>query len=690
MLPTDTDAVEVYRVFQERFPSDKGALIVLEGLLCSPQGWSLILDLSDVLDASPVVERAISIAADSSRYVVEVDGVLQLDSFRNTPFDDSLERCEKASRYPPFKNTLVAESNKAIAFFILAPKHISANELSETLYDLIRPYSEIAENLGGKLVVTGEPLISAELSRVIASDNMLIALVVLVMLLLIYIVTKSLAITGIAFLLKVFVLVISFGMLGWIGVPITPTTSLGIFLLIPLSSATVIHACGYALRLHEKSFLNQSAKKGFMLAGTTTAVGFACTGLTPAEDVQSLALLGVVGIGGVTAGVFLFVLPLLKRLDRIEFSFNFAIPRSFMMQPNYGNAFLASSLIFIAIGITQLKFDYSPPNYLPITNDVRRDFEQAGKSFGRMTVPLMIKSNEAMSPSTWQRLKIVVEKIHEEYPSGLQASWFYDHISELNKAITLTADGAQSDFPMTADALAQLILWFEPRDVEIFLDDDREYILVLLQIPQVGSSGYLELKEYVNLELANNNLDGQFVGRVQSFFETGHRVGKDNLRGLAISAVLIFGLLLVLFKSIPLALVGIFVNSLPVLTGIAALGILNVPIDLGSSIVAAIAFGIVLDDSTHLLVRVQQLIKSGYDPSTGVVKALTELIGPIMVTTLVICVGFAFLFASELIPFNDFATVILIVLVAALATDICVLPVLVRRFIRDPLLDADK
>ena len=140
-----------------------------------------------------------------------------------------------------------------------------------------------------------------------------------------------------------------------------------------------------------------------------------------------------------------------------------------------------------------------------------------------------------------------------------------------------------------------------------------------------------------------------------------------------------------MFRSIPLALIGIVVNALPVLSGLAILGTLGVPIDLGSSVVAAMAFGIVLDDSTHLLVRVQQLVRSGYDPSTAVVRAVRDLIAPIMTTTGIICAGFVVLYFAQMQPFNDFATVILTTLISALVTDILILPLLVRRFMPDPV-----
>ena len=143
--------------------------------------------------------------------------------------------------------------------------------------------------------------------------------------------------------------------------------------------------------------------------------------------------------------------------------------------------------------------------------------------------------------------------------------------------------------------------------------------------------------------------------------------------------------LLLLFKSITLATIGLIVNAIPVLASLAALGIANVPIDLGSSIVTAIAFGIVVDDSTHLIVRIRRLQKAGYDPSTATIRAIRELIAPIVTTTTMTCIGFTVLFAAELQSFHDFATTILIAMSTALIADLVILPTLVRTFVKDSL-----
>ena len=500
------------------------------------------------------------------------------------------------------------------------------------------------------------------------------------MLILVLIVTRSLLTTAIALGLCAFVLAFSYGFMGWVGMALTPATSLVIFLLVPLSGTFVIHAHGYASRQSGQQLIPEGARRSFLIAGLTTAVGFACTGMTPAPDIQALAVMGVAGIAASTLGVFIFVFPAFYGVKNLKFAVTFSIPRWPLIHPAAGLGTLAFFVLVIGWGMSRLEIDYGPTDYLPMSNPYRADYEVAGQWFGRMNLPLMISADNVEDPEIWLALKPLVDELYEKYPKGFQATWFYDHITELNRAI-----GGKAEFPEDPDALAQLLLWFDPEDLELYMDEDRQRLLINLQIPYVGSADYFRMKAVIYDHLQEHQIEGHFVGRVSSFFETGHRIGSDNLKGLAVGAVLIFGLFLLIFRSLSFAIIGIIVNAVPVLAGLALLGAAGVTIDMGSSVVAAMAFGIVLDDTTHLLVRLQQLQSSGYDPGTAVMRSVRELIAPIMTTTLVIMIGFSVLFAAQLQLFHDFALLMIATMFIALLADVILLPSLVRQFVKDPL-----
>ncbi len=690
MLPTDAESVARYADYLDRFPSDQGALIVFEDLICKEQGWALFKTVEQVFDQHPMVDRTLSLASRSSRYMVnrsqaDQEDVLELEVFADVDFPSAHARCAAAQDYQPFKDILISPAGNAAALFLITQGDHDAVTTSQSLLAAVNPYMEEATHLGGRIIITGEAIISAELSKVVAEDSLLIGLLLILMLVLLYITTRSWRAVLASFLLNVFVLICAYGFMGLVGLELTPATSLVVFLLVPLASAFVVHAYGYVSRSEAPGGRGNLTRNAFLFAGLTTAIGFACTGLTPAPDIRSLALMGVVGIVATTSGVFLFVFPVLRKMPLNPFIVQFAFPRIVITQPIYGWVLLGILVAFTALGLSRLKIDYAPTDYLPHSNAKRADFDAAGEYFGRMNLPLMVEVENTEDPEPWVKLAPLIDQLNAMYPAAFQASWFYDHMSEVTQKFTASSQTEALNFPADATTFAQLLLWFDPYDLELFMDDERQRLLVLFQIPYLGSHDYYKMKAVVETYLAENDITGYFVGRVSSFFETGHRMGLDNIKGLLVGAGLIYFLLYFLFRSFRLATIGVAINALPVLMGLAFLGIIGAPLEMGSSVVAAMAFGIVLDDSTHLLIRIQQLVRSGYDPATAVTRGIRELLPPIITTTGIISLGFLVLYLAESRLFADFATVISVTLVSALIADIWILPLLVRRFMRDPL-----
>jgi predicted RND superfamily exporter protein len=674
-----------YLEYLDHFPSDVGAVVVVENLLCSDRGWKLIQEVEQAYRAHPHVRKTISIASPSARYIKGNESSIDLRRFNEIQLADQL-RCTKAYQYEPFRDLLVAQGGKAIAIYIVAERGLDTLSFSTSVEQLRDEYLPRAHALGGNILVTGDPIMSSEIARVISRDMLYIIALVLLLIFVTLLITQSVRTCIASLLTMTLSLAGAFGFMGWLQLDLTPGTALAIFLLGPLSAAFVIHAHGYAARDLESSIIPREAVLPTIFAGITTATLFACTALTPAPDVRSLAMLGVIGIGFATLSLFLVVYPLLAGSKNLGYTIQFSIPRWAIVRPWVAYVLLGVFIIEIVLGFSKIRFEYEAVDYLPMSNAKRAEFERIGTWFGRMNIPLMIEGKVGIEDlSIWRSLNELEVRIENKLP-GVHSASFYKQLSTVTQAFTEDGSGQTLLFPEDKQLLQQLLILFDPEDYDSYIGDENQRLVATLQVPFIGSSDYFALKELVADHFLESDFQGNLVGRVSGFFETGHRIGLDNLRGLALGAVLVFLLLIYAFRSLSLSLIGLLVNSIPVLTSLGALGLLNVPIDLGSSIVAAMAFGIVVDDSTHLIIRIRRLQKAGYDPSTAVIRAIRELIAPIMTTTAMTCLGFSVLFAAEMQPFHDFATTIMIAMLTALLADLIILPVLVREFVKDKLL----
>ena len=683
MLEKSGQSYQNYIEYLDHFPSDVGAVVAITNILCSNDGWQLIKDVELAFRSSAVVRNTISIASPGNKFISSTETSVNLSRFTDLEFEPN-ERCARAYDYPPFQDLLVKPSGSAIAIYLVAENKVDTKSFANAVEKIRDEFNPRALELGGRILLTGDPIMSTEIARVISEDITFVLGLISLLLVISFAITRSIRVVMATLLTTGLSLIGAVGVMGWLGLEITPGTALAIFLLGPLSAAFVIHAHGYAMRDKSSNIVPKEAIIPTIFAGLTTAILFGCTGLTPAPDVRSLALLGTAGIAFATFSVFTVAYPLLNSKNKLEYVLSVTFPRWIVAKPWIAFALLFLLILEVWIGFSKIRFEYEAADYLPLTNEKRGEFEEIGKWFGRMSIPLLIKTEPESTndPEIWRTIESLKEKL-EPLPGNTQIASFYPQISTATRALTKNNEDTFLDFPDTVGFMKQLFLLFEKDDYEFYVNDAEDRLVITIHVPFISSADYFILKNIVQEHFEETELEVNFVGRVSGFFESGHRVGIDNLRGLAIGAGIVFIFLLLLFKSITLSIIGMVINCIPVLTSLAALGLAGVPIDLGSSIVTAIAFGIVVDDSTHLNIHIKRLQSQGYDPATAVLRAISDLIAPITATTMMTCIGFCVLFAAEMQPFHDFATTILIALLSALIADIVILPVLVKTFVRD-------
>ena len=150
---------------------------------------------------------------------------------------------------------------------------------------------------------------------------------------------------------------------------------------------------------------------------------------------------------------------------------------------------------------------------------------------------------------------------------------------------------------------------------------------------------------------------------------------SDLARSLFTSALLVLPLVLLFLRSVRLFLVSLVPNVLPILLALAFMGWMGITLRIGTAVVLAVALGIAVDDTLHLLVRLGRG-SAGDPPALRVRRALTEAGGPIVTTTLVLVAGFLSMLANPLLAIRDMGTVGILTLIVALAADLLLAPAL--------------
>ena len=150
------------------------------------------------------------------------------------------------------------------------------------------------------------------------------------------------------------------------------------------------------------------------------------------------------------------------------------------------------------------------------------------------------------------------------------------------------------------------------------------------------------------------------------------------VKSLLIAIVLVSIMLGIYFRSFRTVLVALVPNLIPLILIGGLIYVFNVPIQISTSVIFALVFGIVVDDTIHFLAtyrgfknltKEERLIQTFNSAGKGMVN-----------TTFVLLSGFAIFMLSSFGATFYLGFFLCISLLLALLTDFLLLPVLIRKF----------
>ncbi len=182
------------------------------------------------------------------------------------------------------------------------------------------------------------------------------------------------------------------------------------------------------------------------------------------------------------------------------------------------------------------------------------------------------------------------------------------------------------------------------------IDPGRARAQVLLFVRDSGSAATGEFLTGLRDELRQHPPPGaraSITGTVILAQDTFDRLVTGFLQSLALSTALIFLVLLLHFRSLAWALVGMLPNVLPLVVLLGALAVAGEPITPTLVLVFSIATGLVVDDTIHLHLAIQIHRKAGASFSDATMAAARERGPAIVLTALVLTLAFASLAVSQ-------------------------------------------
>lgn len=495
------------------------------------------------------------------------------------------------------------------------------------------------------------------------------------------------------------------GLFGWLDMRTTVISANFIALQLILTLAVMIHLIGaYRDISHQQPDLNQYERVTAMLeqklspcfyATLTTSVGFASlifSGLQPVVDFGYMMLSAMI----ITMLVGLLLFPaLLALLSAKHESHDFNWITGLLNKLKIlslrapGTITVLILLIFggTAFGISRLNVENSFIDYFAKDTQVYQELAFIDKQFGGST-PLDIildigevddKQQLILTADTVNQLQLVqaAVKAFEATGSVTSIANFTELAKQLNDNKPLTEYELTAIYRLLDEKVVDQLVgaYFSPQTGQL-----RVSVRVQDTTDNLNRATFLQSLKQDLSTVGVATDDVQLTSLFVLYQDILSRLFDSQVTTLGIVYLVLAVVLLVIFRSIKVALIALIPNVLTTLGILGVIGWLGIPLDIMTITIAAIAMGIAVDDTIHF---VHAWLSGHRQGDAG--QACNEAFGhtgmAILFTTTIIATGFSLFGLSDFIPSVNFGLLTASAMIMALVTDLTLLPALLNKFV---------
>ena len=293
------------------------------------------------------------------------------------------------------------------------------------------------------------------------------------------------------------------------------------------------------------------------------------------------------------------------------------------------------------------------------------------------------EDGQAKLPENLHRLEQLT-KLTEEYPLTKRTTSILDILKDLNQTLN-DGDRAYYRIPDTEDEVAQMMLLYENAggtESEYWMDYDYRRLRLMVEMSDYNS-GEAE-RELADIEQRAAALFPgakiTAVGNLPQFTTMMQYLVRGQIQSFLISVLIIGMILMIVFQSVRIGLIGLIPNLFPAICVGGYMGWSGIPLDMMTACIIPMMLGMAVDDTIHFFNHA----KLEYDRTSHYQTAIRRtfrVVGVAIVTTSVITSAvFAGFMDSCCLQFFNFGWLAVIGIMTALISDLFITPVLVERF----------
>ena len=468
-------------------------------------------------------------------------------------------------------------------------------------------------------------------------------------------------------------------------------------------------------------------------AALTTAVAFLSLTFGELKPVIEFGKMMAFGISIAFILTFTFLpcaIYLISRFNTKDFLSLHKITSSLLNFSNNNKTLITTSFVIVflifSFGISKLEVENRFIDYFDKDTEIYKGmYEIDSKLGGTATLDIIIsepvendipekskveniRTNLAVIANDFSFDDLFEDDLFEDISSDASGYWwntyslktleeihdYLDSIPEIGKVLSVASgiklareinDG--EDLNDLELALLRSVLPEDIRETLLYSYINKDDSVVRISTRVNESAANLNRNEL--LEKINYDLQNQFNLKPDQYEITGLAVlynnmlqslFKSQIGSLLIVFAVISIMLLLIFKSFKVMIIGLIPNIFVASSVMGLLGLLRIPLDIMTITVAAISVGMAVDNTIHYIYRYKKELKKTNSVEQALANAHTTTGRAIFYTATTIAAGFCILSLSNFFPTVLFGLFTSLAMVLAFITSLTVLPNLLVKY----------
>jgi uncharacterized protein len=663
-----------------------------------------VAELDRVLSDKASVERVLSISSATAlgkdRDTVDLRPLLPHDPI--TP-EIAIELGNRIQSHPVYSQVLVDDRHETTFLFLQLAQRGNDPSAGLAIARDIRDEVDRFASKNRTVHLAGSPMTNEAIASGVEHDILLFFPAALLLLtVLLWISFNDLIASLIPLAVVGYATAAVVGGLAFAGTPLNMATAMVPTIILVVGLADCVHF----LAELKRQFSRNGDRRGSVLA-TVEAVALPCLVTAVTSSVGFLALItssvGPVRAFGYATAIGLVVayacsmllMPLLVML----LQYPRAKVRAFPSAPLLGRAMrklavLGHQHLLVTVGIAGLllgvcvaaganmSIDSNFAGYVDEDHRLRRDLDVIERTLGGVDVIEVLvdaKEEEAFGdPKGLARIDALAQRLRRF--DGVSRVFALSDYLRFTHSVVNGVPDLNGPLPQSKAAIAQLAL-LDPTAFSALTNQEMNRARITMPVKTMSTAEVLALEraasDAAEKVLAGSGLIARFTGLPILFAGIVTTIVDEALSSFAIAALLIFLALTIALRSPALAGAAMVPNALTVGLTFGTMALVGMEFDTSSALVVCLGIAIAMDHTIHLAARYQRAREEGSPtPELAVQYAITHAGFPVVLTSVLLAVGFSVMCLSSFEPTFRVGLLSAIMVFFAVVLDLCMLPAL--------------